>query len=325
MKNFLTAFIVFMVWSLFGLWIYSWLQPKNDAALLLTNNREEIPMNPKKEKNNIIVDTTEAKQIKIITEKDSILEKNNQLDSKFKAINSDGDIIFYFEETINITKNKAEINIPKSSIDYKYKINTYLLEHPNKEVHIQSIYSPLEDVVEPNFGIQRALEIEKQLVEIGITKEKIVKKSIIKNINFSEENSYNNGIYFNFKKLDTARVNAIKKKIPASKFIYPNFTESGISVNNELKLLLSDLLVYFNEHPNKTITIVGHTDNIGNANDNYTVGLKYSKQIKWYLVSKGDLKKTSIIAISKGESEPIDDNNSKQGRITNRRIEVIYN
>ena len=70
---------------------------------------------------------------------------------------------------------------------------------------------------------------------------------------------------------------------------------------------------------------MGHTDNIGNSNDNYATGLKNARQVRWYLVSKGGIDKTKIIASSKGESEPIDSNNSHQGRIANRRIKVIFN
>ena len=32
MRNFLTAFSVFIIWSVFGLWIYSWIQPESVAA-----------------------------------------------------------------------------------------------------------------------------------------------------------------------------------------------------------------------------------------------------------------------------------------------------
>jgi outer membrane protein OmpA-like peptidoglycan-associated protein len=106
--------------------------------------------------------------------------------------------------------------------------------------------------------------------------------------------------------------------------VYPKFTDSGISVNNDLKILLSELIVYFSNNPDQVVTIVGHTDNIGNGNDNYNVGLKYAQQVRWYIVSKGDLKNSQIKAISKGESEPIESNYSEKGRIANRRIEVIY-
>jgi len=328
MKNFLTALIIFMVWSVFGLWIYSWLLPKNFSAKTETILIRPTPIqitndiNTKK-----IIDTIEfnlpIKKDEI--ELDTISTETKTVALGLKASNENGDIIFLFDEGIQIYKNSELIEISETVVDFKYKINTYLLEHPNQEVHIYSIYSPKENTSTPNIGIQRASEVEKQLLKIGVPKEKIVLKSSIKDLQFSKENSFKNGIYFLFKPLDLKRIEAVKNNIPTTKIVYPNFTESGITVNSELKILLSELIMYFSNHPNKTIEIVGHTDNIGNSTDNYSVGLKYAQQVRWYLISKGGLKRSLIKASSKGETIPIDNNNTKQGRKMNRRIEIVFN
>ncbi len=330
MKNFLTAFIVFMIWSLFGLWIYSWIQPEDISS----NFEVEIPKRniktPSENKDamikEIIIDSSALIKEKSIVElkNDSIPIDNKIEILEFKAINAEGDIIFLYPNGIPITKNILDITFPENSKDFKYKINSFLLEHPNQEVHIHSIYSPQENVSTPNIGIQRALFIEEKLISIGVPKEKIVKKSIIKNSIFSEEDQYSNGFYFTFNKLDLERVKAIIDSKPKNKNVYPKFTNSGVSVNNDLKQLLIELKQYFKEHPNKKVDIVGHTDNIGNSVDNYAEGLKYAQQVRWYLISKGGINKSSLKASSKGESEPIDNNNSKQGRTNNRRIEVIF-
>jgi len=55
------------------------------------------------------------------------------------------------------------------------------------------------------------------------------------------------------------------------------------------------------------------------------MGLQYARQVRWYLISKGNFEKSAIKASSKGETEPIDTNNSKRGRNANRRIEIVYN
>lgn len=327
MKNFLTAFIVFMVWSVFGLWIYSWILPENVSAKAEIETTSSIPDIVNEEKEGFSkIDSSEI--IKVENKNQPVLDtssaKTEVKNIQLKATNANGDIIFVFNEGIGISKNKIEVFIPKKSIDYKYKINTYLLEHPGQEVHINSLYSPTESVSSPNLGVKRALEIEKQLIEIGVSKERIVIKSIIKDIYFNEEGNYISAFYFSFKNLDLKRVDKIRNSIPNTRVVYPKFMDSGISVNNDLKILLSELIVYFSDNPDNVITIVGHTDNIGNSNDNYNVGLKYAQQVRWYLVSKGDLKKSQIKATSKGESEPIESNYSKKGRIANRRIEVIY-
>ncbi|MFT4800973.1 MAG: OOP family OmpA-OmpF porin, partial [Flavobacteriaceae bacterium] len=49
-----------------------------------------------------------------------------------------------------------------------------------------------------------------------------------------------------------------------------------------------------------------------------------AQQVRWYLINKGGIKKTSLIVSSKGESEPLDSNSSKQGRNENKRIEIIF-
>ncbi|MEM7187727.1 MAG: OmpA family protein, partial [Bacteroidota bacterium] len=65
-------------------------------------------------------------------------------------------------------------------------------------------------------------------------------------------------------------------------------------------------------------------DNIGNANDNYLLGLKYARQVRWYLVTKGKLDPKKVVAISKGESLSIATNRTERGRLLNRRIEINY-
>jgi len=327
MKNFIIAFLVFLIWSIFGLWFYSWLQPETISAIL----KSEIIENKLLEVPNIDKPSTK--------ETDSIAFKNRDNNSNIednkpiyelennkglKATNDVGDIIFIFSEGVSIKKNSTKINIPLSVVDYKYKINTYLLEHPDQELHICSLYSPLEEILKPNIGLQRANELKLLLIETGIQSEKIVVKSIIKDFQFTPKNTFNNSIYFTFKPLNIERVHAEKNKKPLSKIIYPAFSESGILLNKTLKSLLKELKFYFKNNPNKKIELVGHTDNIGNSIDNYNLGLKHSKQVRWFLVSKGGFNKSLITATSKGESEPIENNKTYSGRIANKRIEVIF-
>ncbi len=328
MKNFLIAFVVFSVWSIFGLWVYSWLQPKTESAILekelIENKQIDESIN-----NNLPLKKTDGDSLQKNTERSITIKDTLSLLKKepiigLKATNDSGDIIFAFTEGISVIKNTIEINIPISVIDYKYKINTYFLEHLDQELHINSLYSPKEGVITPNLGIQRAEHIYNQLIKIGVPKEKMVIKSVIKDIIFNKNNVFNNGIYFTFKPLDQNRITLLKKSFPKIRTVYPKFSESGILVNNDLKLLLSELIVYFSNNPNKKIDIVGHTDKIGNGLDNYNIGLKYAKQVKLYLISKGNFDKSLLKASSKGEAEPIDDNNTHSGRIANRRIEIIF-
>jgi len=69
------------------------------------------------------------------------------------------------------------------------------------------------------------------------------------------------------------------------------------------------------------VRVVGHTDNTGNPKNNIVLGQKRADFVKKYLVRNGILSE-NIEAISKGQSEPIADNNTEQGKAKNRRTVV---
>ncbi len=74
-------------------------------------------------------------------------------------------------------------------------------------------------------------------------------------------------------------------------------------------------------HPELSIEIVGHTDNIGKEKDNQILSEKRSQSVKEYLISRG-IQADRMTVLGKGEIEPIADNNIEEGRQMNRRVEI---
>ena len=69
------------------------------------------------------------------------------------------------------------------------------------------------------------------------------------------------------------------------------------------------------------VDVIGHTDSIGTEEYNQQLSLRRATSVKDYIVSKGV--DASIIDVSgKGESQPVADNSTKEGRAQNRRVEV---
>lgn len=69
------------------------------------------------------------------------------------------------------------------------------------------------------------------------------------------------------------------------------------------------------------IEIGGHTDDIGNNDDNLDLSRARADAVKQYLVSNG-IPSERIRTIGYGEERPIDTNNTPEGRQKNRRTEV---
>ncbi|OAB78077.1 OmpA family protein [Cochleicola gelatinilyticus] len=331
MKNFLIAFLVFLIWSVFGLWLYSLLQDTGETSSLIDNDsvlNTSIPSPNEFENINSKFDTSANNKIssahKSVSNLDNELSEKTIEHSGLYAENENGETIFNFSNGIAVLKNSTEIDIPESVLSFKNQISEYLSTRPNTEVHIQSIYSPNENIETPNLGVIRGLKIKEILLASGISENRIVIKPTIKDITFDNEGTFNNAISFLIKPFNYERIENRKDALPVKKVIYPQFSTSGIQVDETLTELLSEIKELCVAHPDLKIQIVGHTDNIGNAEDNYKQGLVYARQVRWYLITKGKIDRSRISAISKGESDAIDTNNTKQGRNTNRRIEILF-
>ncbi len=108
-----------------------------------------------------------------------------------------------------------------------------------------------------------------------------------------------------------------------SQIFYPEYANTDLILDKDLISYATELKKLLIENPSKKVTIIGHTDNVGNAEDNFRIALKKSRQIKWYLTTRRGIKRSKITAISRGESSPLESNTSTWGRKKNNRIEII--
>ncbi len=70
------------------------------------------------------------------------------------------------------------------------------------------------------------------------------------------------------------------------------------------------------------IEIEGHTDNVGDKEINYKLGLERAENVKRYLYETHQVPLHKINVISYGEDKPIGDNKTKDGRAQNRRVVI---
>jgi OOP family OmpA-OmpF porin len=70
------------------------------------------------------------------------------------------------------------------------------------------------------------------------------------------------------------------------------------------------------------IDIIGHTDSVGPEDYNEQLSLRRATAMKDYLVSEKDVDASIIDVSGQGESAPIADNATPEGRAQNRRVEV---
>jgi outer membrane protein OmpA-like peptidoglycan-associated protein len=84
---------------------------------------------------------------------------------------------------------------------------------------------------------------------------------------------------------------------------------------------LDNLAALMTKKPEFRLLIVGHTDNVGRYNSNLSLSQNRALAVKKYIASKG-IKESRMDTKWYGDTKPIGDNNTPEGRKKNRRVEL---
>ena len=101
------------------------------------------------------------------------------------------------------------------------------------------------------------------------------------------------------------------------------FFETGSAdLRSESFLELNKLYQLLSESPTIRIQVNGHTDDVGDDQSNQTLSESRAKSVYQYLLGKG-IKTSRVLYKGYGESQPIADNGTDEGKAQNRRTEFI--
>jgi outer membrane protein OmpA-like peptidoglycan-associated protein len=75
------------------------------------------------------------------------------------------------------------------------------------------------------------------------------------------------------------------------------------------------------DNPHLSVEIEGHTDSVGTELYNLGLGKRRAEAVKGYLVLRHQVDSNRMTTLSYGESRPIADNRTSEGRTQNRRVE----
>jgi outer membrane protein OmpA-like peptidoglycan-associated protein len=102
------------------------------------------------------------------------------------------------------------------------------------------------------------------------------------------------------------------------------FTTGQADLKSSASGNLNKLVTFLNQYPTRTVMIEGFTDSVGTDDYNLALSQRRADSVRSHLVRQG-IDAGRLTASGKGESDPIEGNDTAMGRQQNRRVAVIIN
>jgi len=248
-------------------------------------------------------------------------DKTNISAHSILKIKSGNDVVFKFVNGIQITKNESKVSALNSIPFLIDSISKYLNNNYTKHLAIVGTYNNTES--NTNLGKLRANNVKNELIKNGFDRIKINTEGKNEAFVFNKNNNYSNGIDLNFVPLNEMILDSIETII-INKRIYLDYTNNNLVFNTELINYTNLVKQYLKRNPTKTVKITGHTDNKGFYENNLIIGQNKANALKAYFIKNG-ISENAITALSQGESEPIANKYTEEGKALNNRIEIRIN
>lgn len=100
-----------------------------------------------------------------------------------------------------------------------------------------------------------------------------------------------------------------------------NFEFDRSRLTAEAEAILDDVATELNTYPDIEVELSGHTDSRGSDTYNQSLSEKRAASVKRYLMDQG-ISGARMTSIGFGESQPVADNETDEGRQKNRRVEL---
>ena len=100
------------------------------------------------------------------------------------------------------------------------------------------------------------------------------------------------------------------------------FSSNSTSLNVQTKSVIDEFIIYLTENPELKADIQGHTDNVGSSSDNRSLSKNRAKTVYDYAVKNG-ISPSRLKFHGFGETKPIEDNSTEEGRAKNRRTVFV--
>lgn len=212
----------------------------------------------------------------------------------------------------------VEPQVNPNNVAFLDQLAELLNNNPEWRLNIEGLYRRSESNLSANYhenlGLARAAYVRNLLLDRG------VQDSISLAYNVTDDESLRQSLKFSLSQVGTNEYANTSFTFHDMTFSGENFAydDDAFNPGKALKSYADSVKIYLQNHPDKQLTIIGHTDSQGTPAYNLDLGLRRAKEAKAYFEKLGI--GNVINAESKGETQPVAPNNTKANQQKNRRV-----
>lgn len=186
---------------------------------------------------------------------------------------------------------------------------------------LASISSKLEELNESGKKVQRCEneldKIKNQLAELSDQN-----NSLMQRLSYYETQERKFKEIKNSFRANEAEILKINDKV-VLRLKKLQFSTGSSVINPKYFGLLTKVLRAIEKFPGSKVIVAAHTDGSGKSDKNLQISQRRANAVYQYLLANSDIGRDRMSAIGYGESQPIASNETTEGRVKNRRIEII--
>lgn len=133
------------------------------------------------------------------------------------------------------------------------------------------------------------------------------------------------GVYVSNIKVATGRPDTRHKLVEEGKFATTGilFDFQSAVIRAESYAVVKEIAAVLTQYKDLRVKVLGHTSSDGDDKANLELSQKRAAAVKELLTTEFGIEASRIEAEGRGEKEPVADNNTRDGKIANRRVEFI--
>ena len=227
--------------------------------------------------------------------------------------------------------NKFDLSLPGHVNDWYWNRNQKQVNYSYrwKSTSNENRSGNREEIIEPGNWVHISLSFNKRAMKIYVNENRIANiPNMTDDIGWLEfhyggGDDHRHGYIRNFR-IAKGAVPLYDRMMTDGKIITYGITfDIGkATIKPESMGEINRIVTLMTENPELKFSVEGHTDNTGNAANNQTLSDARSQAVVDKLIEMG-VAKDRLKAAGKGQTSPIADNNTDEGRAKNRRVEFV--